>query len=424
MSAQSPDPRRALRGQSLLWLTSTYPADEADGAGRFVADLAQACARRGARCVVVTPARRSAPRSSIRIEAGVVVRRFATPFAAGGRGLVDVEGLPQRIQRAPFSALALLPAYLAAFAAAAQAAENDERCDAVVAQWLVPSGVLAASHPAFQRQRRAGRVVAVAHSSDVSALEKLPANRALARWLSANVRVGATSAWLAERLTKLGVTNVADLRLGCFDALGGAAEAAVADAGAPATSPQSWTPVVLSRLVAGKGLERAVAVAARLPGRRLRVLGDGPLAASLGGLAAGLKVDLQAHGMVTGARKAALLADADVLFFLPGRQDRWGQQDNLPVAVLEALSAGVAVVASAVGALPTAFAPSDALRLVDPDASDGEIAAVVVDLLGAKTSRDHYSDGARALAAPFAMDAAIDRLIAALGGTAAATDAP
>lgn len=110
----------------------------------------------------------------------------------------------------------------------------------------------------------------------------------------------------------------------------------------PACLPDARRPtrtvLFLGRLVPGKRVDVLVDAVARLPGVELVVAGDGPERVRLEGRARLL-------GWVDAARKRELLATAGVLA-LPSRGEAF------PVAVAEALAAGVPVVASGGGALP------------------------------------------------------------------------
>lgn len=387
----------------LLIPTSSYPRDESDGTAHFVAALSEACAAAGAQCRVVTPARKGI-RPGIAWERGVEVVRFATPAARGRLSLVDDAGLPARFRRGPLSFAALTPAYLSAFATALRQARfrpHADVDDAVVAHWLVPAGWLAAYLPGLPARR-----IAVAHSSDVAWLERMPGGAAQARALAARVRIGATSVALAERLAHLGVAS-ADLRLGV--ALPDPVHVTSRGAAEP---PRLCT---LSRLVRGKGLHRALEVAARSPGRRLTILGDGPLRPELIRQAHELGVELHAPGMVRGATKAAALGAHDVLLFLPASDGGFGREDNLPIAVVEALGAGMGVVASEIPALRAWLADCRAVRLLDgrEGGPDVDVAAAAAAALGRIPTAERVA-AAHAAAQPFAMPAALDRLDAAL----------
>ncbi len=114
--------------------------------------------------------------------------------------------------------------------------------------------------------------------------------------------------------------------------------------------------VSVARLVPKKGLDTLVRAVDRLASESdldvsLLIAGDGPERATLERLAAACRdrarVDLL--GSVAPSRVHDLIAEADV-FALPCRIDAEGDRDGIPVALMEAMTTGVPVVA---GDLPT-----------------------------------------------------------------------
>jgi glycosyltransferase involved in cell wall biosynthesis len=96
-------------------LTTSYPRDPADSAGRFVADAVRGVERRGVEVAVVSPA---------------TFRHFGVAY--GG-------GIVQNLRREPWRVLAL-PGFMAAYSLAARRAARD--ADLVHAHWL-PSALAA-----------------------------------------------------------------------------------------------------------------------------------------------------------------------------------------------------------------------------------------------------------------------------------------
>jgi glycosyltransferase involved in cell wall biosynthesis len=94
--------------------------------------------------------------------------------------------------------------------------------------------------------------------------------------------------------------------------------------------------LVAGRLSAEKGVETAIE-AARLAGVPLKVAGDGPLAGKLGGDLVGR---LSTDELATLRRKAAVV-------LVPSRSD-----ESFGLSALEAMGAGVPVIAARAGALP------------------------------------------------------------------------
>jgi glycosyltransferase involved in cell wall biosynthesis len=134
----------------------------------------------------------------------------------------------------------------------------------------------------------------------------------------------------------------------------------------------------LGRLCARKGVPELIAALASPALRdrdwRATLAGDGdptPFRAMLDWYGLDKKVTLP--GWADPSQTEALLADADILV-LPSHNEA------MPIAVLEALSAGVAVVATPVGAIPE-FLENEVNALLVPPGVAADLAAAIVRLL-------------------------------------------
>ena len=111
-----------------------------------------------------------------------------------------------------------------------------------------------------------------------------------------------------------------------------------------------------ARLSAEKGIDTAIRASAA-SGVPLVVAGEGPEAAALGELARSLGAPVELVGRADRARMGELLAGAGALL-MPSRYHEFA-----PYSALEAMAAGVPVVASRLGGLPELIEPS---RCVPP----------------------------------------------------------
>jgi glycosyltransferase involved in cell wall biosynthesis len=147
---------------------------------------------------------------------------------------------------------------------------------------------------------------------------------------------------------------------------------------------------MLALLVPLKGVDVFLRAAARLapghPGWRFAVYGDGPEAPRLAALRAELGLDgaVTAPGFVPSAQA---LADLRVLVIA-------SYAENAPMALLEAMGAGVAVVTTTVGGIPE-IADASVAQLVAPG-DDAAIAAAIERLLGDDALRAAQVAAARA----------------------------
>lgn len=134
---------------------------------------------------------------------------------------------------------------------------------------------------------------------------------------------------------------------------------------------------MVSRLTANKGpycfLEAARAVAARMPEAYFVLVGDGPERSRLE--AAAKESGLEGRILFTGARSdmPGVYASLNV-FVLPSHSE------GMPMSVLEAMAAGLPVIATRVGAVPQLIEPDRTGVLVQPQAS-AELAEAIVKVL-------------------------------------------
>jgi glycosyltransferase involved in cell wall biosynthesis len=117
--------------------------------------------------------------------------------------------------------------------------------------------------------------------------------------------------------------------------------------------------LVAARLAQEKGIDVAIRAAAQ-SGVALRVAGEGPEEAALRELAARLGAPVQFLGRLPRERMADALAGA-AMVLLPSRYHEFA-----PYSALEAMAAGVPVLASALGGLPEILGPDRCLAPNDP----------------------------------------------------------
>jgi glycosyltransferase involved in cell wall biosynthesis len=164
----------------------------------------------------------------------------------------------------------------------------------------------------------------------------------------------------------------------------------------------------VGRLVASKGVQVLLEALAEIPEARAVIAGDGPARASLEGLAAklGLASRVTFLGWIDPTRRASLLAGARV-FVLPSLWD-----EPFGIVGVEALSAGVPVVASDVGGV-SSWLEDGVSGLLAPRGNARDLAKQI------RRMRDDRSRAPFAAAAPvagarFSPERHVERLLGAL----------
>ena len=153
----------------------------------------------------------------------------------------------------------------------------------------------------------------------------------------------------------------------------------------------------------------------------LRIVGDGPLRPQLENEAAGLPVVFLGS---LGRRELAAEYGAASVAVFPSVAAASGDQDGLPVALLEAMSAGCAIVASRLPGIADAIVPGESGLLVEPG-SASQIADALRSLLSDEGLRLRLGAGASARADSFSVSAIggrylelLDDIVRTAGGPA------
>ncbi len=336
-------------------VTTSYPRYAGDPAGCFVAEHARYLEAQGHTVDIIAAGDDGA---GTRIPGGSLFYSGGGPEALerGGGAWGDAALFTARITR--------------------EVASRARHWDAITSHWLIPSALAA-----IVTSRRP--LLAIAHSGDVHTLGRIGALGAFAALAAARprLRLSFVSQPLLDRFLAAAPRPLR-ARL--------AARAQVCPMGVDvarlraAARTANAAPIVLflGRLVPVKGAAVAAAAARlwRAPAR-LIIAGAGPDEAALRELAARSSGRIELCGEVLGAERDRLLAAAD-LVVLPSTVTPEGRTEGTPLAALEAMGAGAAVVASAVGGL----ADIPVITHVPP-ADPAALAAAVDHLLGSPSAR-------------------------------------
>jgi glycosyltransferase involved in cell wall biosynthesis len=324
----------------ILTVATSYPRHPGDWAGRFVRDLNAGLVALGHEVTTLAPDAAGAPRASGDAEAGDVVR---VGLPDGADALFYGLGAEANARRlGPLRTLAALRGATLAFERAIAAMLP--RVDLVLAHWLFPCAWWAAAAP------RSVPLAGVVHGADARLLERPVVGRIAAARLRGRLdAVACVSARAWDRVRRrLGplppraVVTPMGVDASVFgpDAGAGRDPALVAAAG---------------RLVEGKGFDLLLRACAGLPVRAV-IAGEGPEAPALARLARALGVALDLPGVLEPRGIARLFRSAAVVA-VPSRGAPQGSSEGIPLAAIEALSCGAAVVATRAGGLPEILAP-------------------------------------------------------------------
>jgi glycosyltransferase involved in cell wall biosynthesis len=187
-------------------------------------------------------------------------------------------------------------------------------------------------------------------------------------------------------------------------------------------APDDRPPLIVAagRFVAKKGFDRLVAACALLRDRGLAfqctVAGDGPLRASLAEAIERARLENVVHlpGWLSQAALSSALGRATALV-VPSRIADRGDRDGIPNVVLEAMAAGLPIVATNVSGIPEAVIDRATGLLVPPDDPAALAAALQKVIEDRQAARELGDAGRRRALDLFDLDGSSKRLAALFG---------
>lgn len=327
----------------VLYLVSAYPRDGSDVITPWMAETIRRLGERGVQVEVLAPSYRGLGDQTVD---GVRVHRFRYA-PAGLETLTHDQTAPDRIRSRP-AFLGLVPGYVAAGSLAAARLARSGAFDVLHAFWPLPHGLLG-----LAAKRASGvPLVSTFFGVELTWMERdlpflAPVLRRIVRGSDA---VTAISTYTAGRLRRQ--VPAADPVIIPFGATVEPGEAAPPPPRAPGGA---FELLFAGRLVERKGVHLLLDALAALrdgPPVLLHVVGDGPerprLEARAGELGLGAAVTF--HGFVPREGLEHRMATCDA-FVLPAVVDAKGDTEGLGVVLLEAMSYGRPVVASAAGGI-------------------------------------------------------------------------
>jgi colanic acid/amylovoran biosynthesis glycosyltransferase len=383
----------------LLVLASTYPARTGDGTPQFVRDLATVEALSYQTTVLVPSVPGGARRE---VDGTLEVRRFRY-FPRRWEDLADgaiLENLRSRKSRWA----QVLPLFLAEVLAIRREVRQ-VKPDVIQVHWLIPQGLAA-----LVAATKVPKLVTV-HGGDIYGLRDRVSRRLFRAILKNADAVTTMNTDMRDRLVELGADAATTMVLSM-----GADVTALRPLAAAA---QHGTGRILfvGRLVEKKGVSVLIEALRLLEdtGYDLHIAGEGPLQSQLISDASGLRVTFL--GVLGREALAAEFGAASIAVF-PSVAAASGDQDGLPVALLEAMSLGCAVVASDLPGLRDAVEDGRSGLLSTPGSVE-ELAAALGRLLRDQELCDQLGRAAMIRAESFSVDAIGGRYVALLDGVCA-----
>jgi glycosyltransferase involved in cell wall biosynthesis len=232
------------------------------------------------------------------------------------------------------------------------ALRRSRRWDGVISHWLVPSALIAGGLPLGKR-----RHLAIGHSGDVHAIRRSPFRKLMARAVIRSAdRVGFVSEQLKSEFEDalgptLAATYSARLTITpmgvdpeCFQSR------RERDSVREKLGLDRFTVLFLGRLVPIKGADLLIEALAGRQEMQIVIAGDGPQRERLERAAFAAGVNAWFLGEVNQEMRADLFAACDVLA-VTSRELGDGRHEGIPLVVIEAMAAGLPVVAADTGAI-------------------------------------------------------------------------
>lgn len=384
-----------------LYVVTAYSRHAGDWITPWLTETIRRLRPQGVEVEVLAPAYRGGGDAVVE---GVRVHRYRYA-PRSWEDLTHDETAPDRLRRRPWY-LTLVPGYVWSGMRAARRLARTGGFDLVHVHWPLPHAL----HGFAARAATGIPLVCSFYGVELHWARRWPGSRPFLRYVLRNAdAVTAISTYTARLIREVYDRPVELIPFGSTVTLDPDAAPAVAR---PAGSP--FRLLFVGRLVERKGVHYLLQALARLRERdpvHLWVVGDGPMRPELEARARELGVDASVTftGFLTREALAERYRRCDA-FVLPAVYDRRGDTEGLGVVLVEALSQGKPVVASAVGGIPDVVRDGETGLLVAPADPDVLARAVRTYLRDPALARAHGQAGRAHVEAHFSWETIIERL--------------
>ena len=361
----------------ILILTTTFPKDQKDyGTPRFVYDIAKNIADRNIKTIVLTPDR---PNSKIKIE------KYTDKFYAlryryfikNKQYLTSGEGIIPSIRKSKGN-LVLLPFLIIGQLVHSLKLIKKEEINIINSHWLVPSGFTGALIQKFLKKKNYVTI----HAAALYLLERIPLGNRIAKFIYNNsTRIFIVSNFGKKQFYKL--LNIKDKA--SYNAkvktipMGIYVDKFNEERNTIAFPENSYNIIFLGRLVEKKGLVYAIEAIKYMQNSNinLHICGGGPLKNELEEMVEkyNLSQKIKFYGYISENEKINYFNSADILL-VPSIETPEGDKEGLPVVILEALSAGLPIIATNVGGIKDGVINNYTGKLIEQKNSESIINAI------------------------------------------------
>ena len=361
----------------ILILTTTFPKNQEDySTPRFIYDVAKNIADRNVKTIVLTPDR---PGSKNKIE-NFTDKFYAIRFSyfiKNKQHLTTGEGIIPHI-KANKGNFILIPFLMISQLLHTIKLIKKEEITIINSHWLVPSGLTGALIQKFLKRKNFVTI----HAGALYLLEKIPLGNRIAKFIFNNsTKIFIVSEFGKKQLFKL--LNLKDktqynakvktIPMGIY------IDKFRLKKNKTVFQKKSFNVLFLGRLVEKKGLVYAIEAIKRIQNSNINfhICGEGPLRKVLEEIVEinNLTHKIKFYGNISENDKINYFNSADVLL-VPSIETAEGDKEGLPVVILEALSAGLPIIASDVGGIKEGVLDNYTGKLIEEKNAESIIKAI------------------------------------------------
>ncbi len=380
-------------------LTTTFPRWCCDNTPKFVYDLSDVLRRKGLDISILAPHSQGAKFSENMN--GLHVYRYAYFFPLKYQTLAYDGGILSNYRRSLVAKLQAPLLFVSEILHALYLIKS-RKLNLIHSHFIIPSGLVGAFYSKFLRMKH----VVTIHAADLFALEALPYNQNVLRFIITNTdQITVVSSHLYERLLKLVPADLVEqvARKTQIIPMGTHTELFRVVSNKKELKRKhgiesKFVLLFIGRLAEKKGIPYLLKAMSQIISQNkevgLLVCGDGPMRIELEDLVKQLKLEefVTFCDFVDGQRKVDYLSLSDILI-VPSIVTDSGDTEGLPVIILEGLAAGKVVIASDVGGIKDAIKDGENALLVEPKNPD-QITQKVLKLMYDNQLREKLSENA------------------------------